>query len=159
MTPHLNVVHILDIPPLSEHAQLDSLADAIVEVSENFYDRIGEVVSLTQPHVVELGDDSDPIAIIIVNQESIYQRRNASTGPSASVTQYAIDNPDMNVGTRMPLSEMVVGESSVAVEQRAATSTNDRSRLKLVLSVLKILNASSVCLAQLTPLAVRILIA
>ncbi|KMS94958.1 hypothetical protein BVRB_013720, partial [Beta vulgaris subsp. vulgaris] len=83
--PPVDVVPGLDVAPLREHAWLDSLADAGVRVSSDFYDRLQEFATPNHP-VVNLGDKSDSIATIMARDdisEAIYQHR---TGVNASVS-------------------------------------------------------------------------
>ncbi|KMS95486.1 hypothetical protein BVRB_007740 [Beta vulgaris subsp. vulgaris] len=75
--PPADVVPGLDVPSLREHAWLDSLADAGVRVSSNFYDRLQECAT-PNPSVVNLGDNSELPATDMAQEDNIeivYQHR------------------------------------------------------------------------------------
>ncbi|KMT01945.1 hypothetical protein BVRB_9g209660 [Beta vulgaris subsp. vulgaris] len=80
--PPADAVPGLDVLPLREHAWLDSLADAGVRVSSDFYDRLQECAT-PNPPIIDLGDNSDSPTTMDQedNTEVVYQRR---TGLAAS---------------------------------------------------------------------------
>ena len=85
--PPADAVPGLDVVPLREHTWLDSLANAGVRVLSDFYDRLQEFTT-PNPHVVNLGDDSDSIATVMArddNTEAVYQRRTGDSVPSKAL--------------------------------------------------------------------------
>ncbi|KMT19594.1 hypothetical protein BVRB_1g012100 [Beta vulgaris subsp. vulgaris] len=86
--PPADAVPGLDVPPLREHAWLDSLADAGVRVSSSFYDRLQESVT-PNPPIIDLGDDSDsPSAMAREDgNEATYQRRTDASASKAPMVE------------------------------------------------------------------------
>ena len=212
--PPADAVPGLDVPPLREHAWLDSLADAGVKMSSNFYDRFQESIT-PNPPVINLGDDSELPATAMAqgdNTEVVYQRRTGgpsrlkellvaegstsdrhgedATSPGTNALwlpedttsgpltveidglwrQDALDLGYPRIARNlyhMPsLYKLVVpSEGSIITEcppSHVAVYTHHFEfglRFPLDSFLVEILNAFNVCLAQLTPLAVRNLIA
>ncbi|KMT15165.1 hypothetical protein BVRB_3g062790 [Beta vulgaris subsp. vulgaris] len=85
--PPANVVPGLDVLPLKEHAWLDSLADAEVRVSSNFYNRLQEYAT-PNPPIIDLGDDSDSPAMAQENNaEVVYRRRTRVAASKAPMVE------------------------------------------------------------------------
>lgn len=91
-------------------------------MTADFYDRLKESIAPTHPPIIDLGDDSDFIASYMANQESFYQCRSTPASPVARASDDANDTMNVNIGTSMPLSEHVIGESSHVAESRVDTS-------------------------------------
>ncbi|XP_057247061.1 uncharacterized protein LOC130589645 [Beta vulgaris subsp. vulgaris] len=209
--PPTDAVPGLDVLPLREHAWLDSLADAGVRVSSDFYDRLQECTT-PNPPIVDLGDDSaSPAMAQEDNTEVVYQRRTgvaASKAPMVEESSRSGREGDDEVGPGTnavwlpedacngPLSVVideswrrealelhyprvardlyhmpapyrliVPSEGSIITDcppGHVAVYTHHFEfglRFPLDSFLVEILNAFNVCLAQLTPLAVRNLIA
>ncbi|KMT08304.1 hypothetical protein BVRB_6g141710 [Beta vulgaris subsp. vulgaris] len=96
----------LDVPPLREHAWLDSLADAGVRVSSDFFDCLQECVT-PNPHIINLGDDiNSPTSAMAQDDhaEAVYHRRTDNASTKAPVTEEnplsdQEDEPDVGPGS------------------------------------------------------------
>ncbi|KMS97343.1 hypothetical protein BVRB_6g155880 [Beta vulgaris subsp. vulgaris] len=100
--PPADAVPGLDVPPLREHAWLDSLADAGVRVPSN-YDRLQESVT-PNPPIIDLGDDSDSPHSMARgdDKEATYQRRadaSASKAPMVEEVSRTEEESETGPGT------------------------------------------------------------
>ncbi|KMS98165.1 hypothetical protein BVRB_4g094930 [Beta vulgaris subsp. vulgaris] len=86
--PPADAVPGLNVPPLREHAWLNSLADAGVRVPSNFYDRLQEFVT-PNPPIIDLGDDSDSPGTMARedDNEVTYQRRTDVSASKAPMVE------------------------------------------------------------------------
>ncbi|KMT17290.1 hypothetical protein BVRB_2g039880 [Beta vulgaris subsp. vulgaris] len=101
--PPADAVPGLDVPPLREHAWLDSLADAGVRVPSNFYDRLQESVT-PNPPIIDLGDDNDSPNSMARgdDKEATYQRRtdvSASKAPMVEEVSRTEEENETGPGT------------------------------------------------------------
>lgn len=104
--PPADAVPGLDVPPLREHAWLDSLADAGVRVSSDFFDRLQECVA-PNPPIIDLGDDNNSSTSTMAqddHDEAVYHRRTDNASSKAPVTEEnppsdQEDEPDVGPGS------------------------------------------------------------
>ncbi|KMT04666.1 hypothetical protein BVRB_7g168490 [Beta vulgaris subsp. vulgaris] len=104
--PPADAVPGLDVPPLREHAWLNSLADAGVRVSSDFFDRLQECVA-PNPPIIDLGDDSNSSTSTMAqddHDEAVYHRRTDNASSKAPVTEEnppsdQEDEPDVGPGS------------------------------------------------------------